>query len=246
MQKPFPKTGENHTNTQIMTKMLPGKQIAILPYLKEYQGDVKTRRLRIVCEYHCNNGWINHAEDDTKEFLIPLIKGEYFTLAEEHQKKFALWLAVACTVWEYTHDATRAISDEDRKFIYDKRDVPPHWSMWIGNYRGAEWQTRYRHHGGHALPTELFSKDMVGGSYPPNHQTTSLQIGELYMHVASSTLESIWQFDHANDLPGMMRLWPIRGPIQWPNLFTLDDAAAIAIADRMMTAGIEGLKGKDW
>lgn len=246
IQKPFPKTHENHTNIQLKTQLLPDKTIAMQPSLKVHLGDVKTRRLRIVCEYHCNNGWISKAEDETKEFLIPLIRGEFFTLTEEHQKKFALWLAVACTVWEYTDNPTRSISDDDRRFIHDTREAPPHWSMWITNYRGSEWRTRYRHLGGHALPLDSLSKDYLVGPQPCNHQTTSLQIGELYMHVASSSLKSISEFDLANDLPGMMRLWPLRGPIQWPNLFTLDDAAAMAIADRMMTSNVEILKTVDW
>lgn len=246
MQKPFPKTHENHTNMQFRTKLLPGKAIAVEPYVRVHQGDIKSRQLRIICEYHCNNGWISEVEDDRKEFLIPLIKGEFFTLTIEHQKTFALWLAIACTVWEYTDNPTRSISADDRKYIHDVRKAPPTWSMWIGNYRGSEWATRYRHHGAHIVPTELATKDYLIRTHQMNSQVSSLQIGELFMHVSSSTVESAWQFDHANDLPGMMRLWPIRGPIQWPNLFTLDDATARAISDRMLTAGMENLKNVDW
>jgi len=155
MQTPFPKTHDQHTNFQIKTKLLPGKTIAIQPALKIAQGDIKSRKLKIICEYHCNNGWISIVEESTKEFLIPLIKGEFFTLTEEHQRKLALWLAIVCTVWEYTDVPTQAVPAEDRQYIHSQREAPPHWSAWIGTYQGTEWQTRYRHHGAHAVPTHL-------------------------------------------------------------------------------------------
>ncbi|SFV00608.1 hypothetical protein SAMN05192541_109238 [Bradyrhizobium arachidis] len=247
MQTPFPKTNDTHVQSRLRHNLLPGKGVELRPYEKVHQGDIKTRQLRIVCEYHCNNGWISRAENQTKEFLIPLINGEFFTLTEEAQQKFALWLAIACTVFEYSDDSTRAIPEADRKYIHGLRQAPPQWSMWIGNYRGTEWQTRYRHHGAHAVTRELFSTDyLAAGPHPPNHQVSSLQIGELFMHVTSSTVASIWQFDHANDPPGMMRLWPVRGPIQWPNLFTLDDAAVNSIADRLIASAMDNLKTVDW
>jgi hypothetical protein len=247
MQKPFPETETTHTNSKLKFKLAPGRSIQIDPFLKIHQGDIKTRQLRILCEYHCNNGWVNHVEDSTKEFLIPLINGDFFTLTGEHQAKFALWLAIACIVWEYTDPPTQAIPKEDRDFIYEKRKPPPNWSMWVGNYKGNDWKNRYRHHGGYVVPRELFAERDIVGPNAPNSQTSSLQIGELFMHVSSSTVPTAWQFDHGVDFPGMLRLWPLKPrPIQWPNLTTLDDASALAISDRMMTVGLENLKTVNW
>jgi len=66
------------------------------------------------------------------------------------------------------------------------------------------------------------------------------------MHVSSSTVEALWQHDQSVEFPGMVRIWPIRGgSIQWPNLFTLNDAAANALSDRMLV-GMEGLKNLTW
>lgn len=247
MQTPFPKTGTSHGNFQLKIKRLQGRRVGLQPLLRTHQGDIKNRKLRIVCEYHCNNGWISHVEDGTKEFLVPMINGEFFTLTEEHQRKLALWLAVACTVWEYTDSPTKAIPKEDREYIYEKRQDPPNWSMWIGNYRGTEWKTRYRHHGFSSAPTKLFPERNIVGLNQPNGQNTSLQIGELFMHAASNTLPDLWQFEHGIDLPGMLRLWPVKGGvIQWPNIFTLDDAAANALAERMVTLSFESLKNVSW
>jgi len=247
MQKPFPKTETSHVNSKLRFKLMPGRNVLLEPFLKTHQGDIKTRQLKILCEYHCNNGWVNHVEDATKEFLIPLIQGDFFTLTEEHQFRFALWIAIACIVWEYTDVPTQAVPAEDRKFVYDRREPPPNWSMWIGNYKGTQWKNRYRHHGAYVLPRDLVSERLVVGSKPSNTQTSSLQIGELFMHVSSSTLPLLWEFDHEVDFPGMLRLWPIKGgPIQWPNLTTLNDATAAEIADRMLRGGIEGLKAINW
>lgn len=234
MQKPFPQTHTHHSNNQVRTRFY-SDHAAVQRSFQPYQGDIKTKQMRIVCKYHCNNGWISDVEDSTKEFLIPLIKGEFFSLLVEHQHKFALWLAIVSTIWEFTDPHSQAIPPGDREHIFSKRRPPPHWSMWIGHYQGTMLKTWYRHHGNYAATPDSPLPANFISSHPPNLQISSLQIGELFMHVASSSVPSVWQFDHGFSFPGLSRIWPNGGhPIQWPSLTTLSDSTALVIADRTL------------
>jgi hypothetical protein len=247
LQTPFPQTETSHASFQTRFRHLPGKTLKIQPFLQTHQGDVKARKLRIICKDHCNGGWISGIENSTKEFLIDLINAENFVLTENYQRLLALWLSVACIVWEFTDPPTQAIQPEDRDYVYCRREPPPNWSMWIGRYQGSEWKTRYRHHGAYAMKAESFSPNDIVGAQPSNSQTSSLLIGELFMHVFSSTIPCDWEFEQGVNLPGLFRLWPLRGGnIRWPGIFILSDADVNAIADRMLTSSFEGLKSVSW
>src|SRR5271168_271063 len=106
------------------------------------------------------------------------------------------------------------------------------------------WKTNYRHHGNYAgdVPDSITPEDFIR-TYQANLQTSSLQIGELFMHVSSSTVPAIWKSDHGFEFPGLLRIWPNRGhPIQWPSLTAVTDPAAYVIADRNL-ARMRPIKG---
>ena len=115
--------------------------------------------------------------------------------------------------------------------------------MWIGCYKGVEWNTRYLHIGATAIDKALI---IPGKFIPPSHpngQTSTLQIGELFMHVSSSSMTGAWQSEHSFNIPGMLQLWPLLGgDIQWPSLSTINDRQALAIAKRLQNVAIENMK----
>jgi hypothetical protein len=243
MQKPFPKTNSNHAFVRVRLIPFPGRSIAIMPSLDARQGDVKSRRLRIVCEQHCNNGWISGIENATREFLVALIRGEAFTLLPDHQRTFATWLSIAMTMWEFTDPPTMAIPSEDRAYLCSHREPPPGWHMWIGQYQGIEWVDRYRHHGLCAFERIIRLPLNTSHEYTPNYQISSLQTGALFMHVSSSTVPGIILDESKLRLNGLHPLWPLSGSnICWPSNTILSDSAVNMIADRRVVTSIASLR----
>lgn len=249
IQKIIPKGKPEHAayNTKYRPVLGSGGEIHAERKVSIKQGDIKVKQLRIVCKEHCNSGWINHVEDATKEFLVPLMKGECFTLTPQHQHTFALWLSIATSVWEFTDPGAKAIPASDLSYIYNHRRPPPGWFMWIGRYRGSEDNTTYQHHAGLIFEADSFSpSDRVRPDL--NRQITSLWLGSLFMHVCSCTVVGTWPYESAFSSPGLVNLWPLSGAnIGWPNnKVTLSDAATSAIARRSVRDMAASRAGFRW
>ena len=200
--------------------------------IKSHQGDPKTRRLHLVCMHHCNSGWISKLEESTKEFLVSLIRGESFVLTAEQQRILAFWITIPTVLWEFTQASSQVISPEERLAIYKKREPPPNWRIWIGQYIGKDWNTRYRHHGLRLVDSRTAHTDIVG-LIPPNFQTSTLQIGEFFINVMSSGVPEMATIPADTFTPPRMtRIWPpIVREIFWPPIQSIDDPLAMEIAD---------------
>src|SRR5262245_60822076 len=67
------------------------KSIVTHRKLRERQGDVSTKKLRVVCEA-CNNGWMNVVEGRARPILETLIAGNPCDLDQNQQLIVAEWI----------------------------------------------------------------------------------------------------------------------------------------------------------
>lgn len=228
MHKEFPKTAVS--NSQLLTRFKGGR---LQSDLRERQGDIKARQLRIVCKEHCNGGWIRTLEEATSKFLRSLMKGEKFTLLPQQQELLALWICVETIIWEYTHPPSICVPEAHRTYVYENREPPAGWNIWIGLNKGRGWDCRSAHFS-YTVETPRAANFKLVGTSPYNYQVTSLQIGQLFMHASSCTAAPGVAHDSAFRHSGLKRIWPLRGrKISWPSNYLLNDVAATTIANRV-------------
>jgi hypothetical protein len=64
---------------------------------QKISGDIQSRKLRVVCERHCNNGWMSRLQETAKPYLLPFVLGQVSALdasAQRHSRRGLL-----CRSW---------------------------------------------------------------------------------------------------------------------------------------------------
>jgi hypothetical protein len=222
----IPRTMKTHTRFSAIVHPAHSE-----PRRKTKQGDPHTSKLRVVCENHCNNGWMSRLQNAAKPYLLPLIKGEVTALDEKAQRIIATWAAMAVMVAEYFDRYKVAISATERKYLWKNQRPPPNWKIWIGHYERKNWPGHWVHN---VLPISSKKnriKRMDNGLPRPNTQTTTFVVGQLYIHAASSATDIFekWRLT-TNGARQLVQIWPLRRNIVgWPTQ-TLTDREADQIA----------------
>jgi hypothetical protein len=233
MHTPFPKTAKSHIERHVSYQADLGPS-----WNEPKQGDPRARQLRIICEAHCNNGWISELEDQTKQFMLPMMKGENLSLDESQQKLLALWICVVTIVWEFTDTSNIVIPASDRKYVYQTREPPSTWTIWVGQNKGTGWPWGRTHYSFTIPPPELRNRPPnkpLPKSLRKNYQISSLQVAELFTQATSTTDPDMLRFERLVSLKlmGLHRVWPaIRRNIEWPSNHLLDDQKAFFHARR--------------
>ena len=180
---------------------------------KKFQGSPNTIRLRKVCKYHCNNGWMSLLDDAAKPLLTPLITGVATTLKADDQHIIAAWLAMKVMVAEFSRPADVSTPQDHRTALMKERKLPPGWKIWIATHSSPWWQTGYHRHGA----TLGFGRGPVPPKRPSgkNTQSVTLGIGALLAHIIASP--SAVKFDIPDEIGRyLIPIWPITSDITWP------------------------------
>lgn len=195
--------------------------ITVAPELQKKRGHGLTRKIRKVCGA-CNSGWMSKLETDAKQFLEPMILGKEQLLSVNAQKIVASWVAMTSIVAEYTDLPRQAISESDRKLLFQMKEPPKHWNIWIGKYSGgsSEWNLRYVHHGMTAALRTAPSAIPAN----PNTQVSILVVGHLLVCAISSTISTPDFNFNPWQAQTLVKLWPNgESERNWPPLHEFDD-----------------------
>lgn len=201
---------------------------------KSYQGDVNTIKLRVVCERHCNNGWMSALEQRAKPLLIPLLRGEPAVLSKNTQSVLAAWAATKVMVCEHYDPDSITSTQEDRNFLMTNQTPPTFWRIWFANQTGGpEWRSAYSRYAAELGPVPNGEPSPVMGKIPKNTQAVTLGIGKLLIHAIACSLPNV-----VFDLPDsytryLHRIWPYQGDFFWPPQPALQAREAEFIARSM-------------
>lgn len=102
---------------------------------KEHQGDVGTKRVRVVCT-DCNNGWMSQIVTAAKPYATSLIRGGNLYLDRECQRAMANWIALSALMANQITKSRHKLPQEDVAFFYANHQPPPHWFVGIGYFLG--------------------------------------------------------------------------------------------------------------
>jgi hypothetical protein len=198
---------------------------------KKQPGDIRSRRLRIVCK-ECNNGWMSRLQENAKPSLLHLVQGEVTAFDVPTQSLLSSSVAMFVMVAEYFDPYKVTTSQEQRTYLFENGRAPSsNWRIWIGDYQRSKWVGHLAHFAVPISSPEYVPEIMDNGLPRPNTQTMTFVVGRLYVHVASSMTDIFenWRL-YRTDL--LAQIWPIqRNIIGWPlKAMTDRDADNIAAA----------------
>lgn len=185
------------------------------------QGCVLQRKVRNVCERHCNNGWMSRVVDRAKPHVERMILGKTFQLNRKAQTDLAAWIGITTVIQEFTNrHGARRIPPEDRKVLMNTEAPPLSWSIWAARYTGEWWAPMGHYH----LPMSYSKRPTDNEPNPASGelQLTTFTLGELLVHVFTSTRAEMIDtyrsyIDGASNSEKLQQLWPIVGDIlNWP------------------------------
>jgi hypothetical protein len=203
---------------------------------QKISGDIQSRKLRVVCERYCNNGWMSRLQESAKPYVLPLVLGQATAMDAASQGIVAAWIAMTAIVAEYFDPSKAAVSYAQRQYFCKNQTVPPNWKIWIGHYVRGNWPAYLVHN---PLPISS-AQHRIGrtdtGLPRPNTQTTALVVGELYIFAASSATDVFDRWEVPGEGAKLAQIWPLRRNIVgWPTE-TLTDRGADQIAGSFFLA----------
>ncbi len=196
---------------------------------RKWSGDPRNRSVRVVCA-RCNSGWMSRLQEQSKDYLLPLVSGTACTLGKNRQTALATWCAMSAMTAEFLGDGRRqAISPADRNHLQSKLRPPSplYWRIWIAHYVRRDWVGQW---------VQMMSRvasdgDKVvdsDGIAVPNTQTTTLVVGQLYIHLFSCPHDEIVRRVEPTETAKSLftQIWPVdQRIVRWPTTTITDENA---------------------
>jgi hypothetical protein len=155
------------------------------PLTKIRQGPAGSRKPRNTC-LSCNGGWMSRLEQANMNQMGALVLGKPTLLRTIDQWLLSSLLCLITIRLEFTDPQMQAVPVQDRRALM-KTGAPPHdtWRIWIANYAGDNPEDHWTRHLGMQL---VSSPNEVSRPHKCNAQTTTIVIGKLCAHIASSSV----------------------------------------------------------
>jgi hypothetical protein len=192
---------------------------------KKHPGGVISVQLKVVCQRHCNGGWMNSMETQVKPYLGPLILGQAAVLNEESQTKIARWFAMKVMTAEFEKPSLVCSTQSDRTFIMSNNRPPKNWQVFIGDHRSRKWRTSYSRNSG-TLWVGSAPEFPTDTSQAHNTQVITMGIGFVLIHAISTTLDDLKIEAGSFTKRAMHQIWPYKRGLLWPSLPILSDRDA--------------------
>ena len=181
-----------------------------------------------------------------KSLVLPLVRGQKNMLSPMDQRVLAAWIAMCTITSEYFVPSTAAIPWEDRDRVRHWT-MPPqaNWKIWIGNYKRVNWRPYRIHNALEITEEETTDRPAVHNSRVPrpNTQTTTLVFGQLFAHVATSTIpEVVDRLTFPAPVSAILaQIWPQpTSALRWPLVRTMTDSDADSAAAYLYVIRLSG------
>ena len=195
---------------------------------KKVGGDLRSRKLRVVCK-SCNNGWMSQLQERAKPLLLPLIKCEAAAFSYEDQELLSAWIAMFVMVAEHFDRYKVVSTKKERQYLRRQLKAPPNWNICIGDHEKKTWPGLLAHFAVPLRGSKHYPKLMDNGLPRPNTQTMTFVVGRLFVHARSSATD-LFENTRLVRPDILAEIWPIRRRIiGWPKVALTDrDADSIA------------------
>jgi hypothetical protein len=117
---------------------------------------------------------------------------------------------------------SKAVTQTERDWFMKNRIPPDNWRVWIGRFQRHKWKGQWIHVNAPILGATDAPDLKPGDLAQPNTQATTFVVGELYVHVMSSTgypeLVQRWSWPFLSRLSRLLiQIWPSKESfVAWP------------------------------
>jgi hypothetical protein len=222
----LPRKSTTHIHTtgrSLVDSGLAGTDVFVRDQLKRQTGDIKSRRVKVVCGT-CNNGWMGRLQEAAKPKLAPLLRGIWSGLSAGDCEAISAWAVMFTIIVERLDLNTATVTAAERKAFSVDRRPPANWMIWAGHCKEWPWDFYHR---AWAIGRE------PNAMKPSDSQTTTFEVGELLLHTYSTTAPAHERID-VNPIVfalkhGLCPIWPLTEmPYVPPKLLSPDELNAIA------------------
>jgi len=215
-----------------------------------YKVDISTRKVtpmaphesafnltaKVVCQEGCNGGWMDQLDNKVEPAVTSFIEGRPYKCDAHMAKDLALWAAKTSVIRAFG-GLDRGITDDDIKYIYNHREPPADWLVYLG-HTSTVGSTNERMYSisGLVSHTAHEATESPSGLLVPKTETFFMQehwwaIQQMLMIVFSlsgpptstgksrSVAEEVASnIERARSVaPSLIRLWPNPTPFSWPD-----------------------------
>ena len=235
LKKLIPRDSDHHFSAPII--IIPARDNAIFiqpKTLKKRNGNIGTRKSRIVCEL-CNGGWMRTAEEAAFDVITPIILGETPSLSQDDMEKIALFSGIIFSMADTDHPSTSAVSFEERSFMFRNHKLPPNWFLFMARTNSEYWKLRFYHNGAKTRPANSTIEPIRC-----NFHVCTIGMGNMVLHAVSGA-DDIWINDpqQYTDVHQMVRIGPSVRPVNLADLPILDEFEVSELAKALFMRLIE-------
>lgn len=230
-----------------------------------YYGGHRNSKIPVLCQ-SCNSEWSSQIQNQTRDFLKPILDGDRWRISMKERERFATWMSLFIVVRQLLHPELAALHAKDRLSFYRSSSKPstkekskkatrplngypiPGINVWISKFDGdtANFASHYR--GLQMVSTKKGDPAAVGMEM--NTYISTVAFGEIILVAFGSTLPSM----HMCSMPiqatngylrhiGMQQVWPNYGNYDSEPQGIFGDADFTALIERiteMIRYGMEG------
>jgi len=183
---------------------------------------------------------MSELESEARPILEPMLHGETRILDRERQELLALWTVKTATMLEFLYPQERAIQLTDAAWIFERREPPPRSMVWIASYRGAAYNSFYRHDviqlPEWGAPIDQVEREHDAPVPPPVAYGVNFGVRHVAFQIFGTT-EERHTFGHRRWVAEAFdRIWPVQDAITWPPVKTLDDHTLPQVLNLFATA----------
>ncbi|MFE3861102.1 hypothetical protein ACFXPT_11795 [Streptomyces goshikiensis] len=178
--------------------------------IHHHVAPILNEQVRVVCA-SCNNGWMNGLEEDVRDFLPALIRGEQAVLDDARQRHLASWALKTMLMYQHTHGAVAqsVIPAKDHAAFFAERQ-PSRFML------GRIAFMNYPPDDSVPLADTLAQGYGLEGASGQAWIST-LKIGCLVTQILRTTdFGEQWEIDPFDTFPGLRQVWPAAEQITWP------------------------------
>lgn len=179
------------------------------------QGHLLSQKSRSVCE-KCNGGWMKAIEDEVIPYITGMYHGRELSLDEGATLALSTWAAMTLVMVE-THDPYTASTTADQsKWMQERRLPPPVSCVWLGR-SAVKAEVGSDHLSARLRAMKTLPPEVTDYSQPFTTKIGTLWIGDLLLHVFSSTLPDLDDFDAPPSwASGLVKIYPSPQAVEWP------------------------------
>jgi hypothetical protein len=222
----LPRYPDNRRIEQVFTT--ENARLVKPPEVRARQGHSWTKTIRAVCR-RCNNGWMSVLEKAAKPILTPLITSRSHALTEDSMRVLAQWIALKVMVGERNHPKDAVTPLGDRTRFRATLALPSHLRIWVAQCGTQGWDTGYLRH----AATMATSPVVMPHHRFKNIHSVAFGIGDLFVFVIHTTVAGVEDALTFNQPEGVIPVFPVVGPANWPPPKRLCGSEASAVADTL-------------